>query len=331
MTALRVAVIEGGPSTEAEVSRASAAGVSAALSAAGHHVVRCALDGALPGRLQALAPEVVFPVVHGALGEDGALQGLLEVLGFSYVGSSVLASALGCDKVVAKKLFRDRQLPVAEELVVERGEDLHAAALRVRAALGLAVVVKPSAQGSAIGVSRIAAKASDADLSRALQAALELDPVALCERFVIGREITCGVLDAPALGPARALSPTEIFARSGDFYDFTSRYAAGGSAHCCPAELLPEVACEVQRVALAAHRALGCRDLSRADFVVGDGDDPGRITLLEVNTLPGMTATSLFPEAAAVAGVSMPSLCDALVRGALARGPRRFSQARELP
>ena len=331
MTPLRIAVIEGGPSSEAEVSRASAEGVRAALVLAGHEVVNCALDATLPGVLERLRPDVVFPIVHGAIGEDGCLQGMLEVLGVPYVGSAVLASALACDKVMAKRLFRAARLPVAEEALVERSEDLTAAAQRVRAELGAAVVVKPSGQGSAIGVTRVDALASNDELSRALQIALDFDAVALCERFVVGREITCGVLDTATLGPARALPPTEIFARASGFYDFTSRYAQGGSSHQCPAALPDHVLREVQRVALAAHRALGCRDLSRADFVVGDGSDPARITLLEVNTLPGMTRTSLFPEAAAVDGTAMPELCHALVLGALQRGVRHFGQARALP
>src|SRR5262249_6078176 len=131
--------------------------------------------------------------------------------------------------------------------------------------------------------------ASDADRVRALELSLSLDETALCERFVVGKEVTCGVLDAPALGASRALPPTEIVAKLADFYDFRSRYAAGGADHFCPARLEPPVIARVQEVALAAHRALGCRDLSRVDFVVGDGADPSKVTLLEVNTLPGMT------------------------------------------
>jgi D-alanine-D-alanine ligase len=201
----------------------------------------------------------------------------------------------------------------------------------VRNELGRAVVVKPQAQGSAIGVTRVQADASDDELARAFEIALALDEHALIERFVVGREVTCGVLDASSLGETRALPPTEIRAKAADFYDFRSRYGTGGSAHVCPAELGAHVSLEVQRVALAAHRALGCRDLSRADFVVGDGSDPNRVTLLEVNTIPGMTATSLYPEAAGVAGVTMQALCDGLARAAHARGLRRANAVVPLP
>ena len=328
---LEVAVVEGGPSTEAAVSRSSAAGVSAALEAAGHRVKRILLDPAVAVALADAEPDVVFPVVHGAVGEDGCLQGLLEVLGLPYVGSGVLASALGVDKILAKVVFRRYGLPVAEEAIVSRGSDLREAAARVRAALGAAVVVKPHAQGSGIGVSRVPRSASDDDLVRALEAALAVDEHALCERFVVGREVTCGVLDVATLGPARSLPPTEVVAKLGDYYDFRSKYGTGGSDHTCPAALSPSVYESVQRIALEAHRALGCRDLSRADFVVGDGDDRERVTLLEVNTIPGMTPVSLYPEAAAAAGIPMDRLCDALVRSAFERGVRTFSPAVPLP
>src|SRR5215471_7769352 len=327
---LSVCVIQGGPSSEAAVSRSSAAGIAGALSASGHKVKRLELDGSLPAALAEEKPDLVFPVVHGAVGEDGCLQGLLEVLGFAYVGSGVLASAVACDKLVAKTMFRARGLPVAEDLTVQRGEDLGAAAARVRRAFR-AVVVKPHAQGSAIGVTRIAAGASDADVVRALELSLSLDDVALCERFVEGKEVTCGVLDVPLLGASRALPPTEIVAKLADFYDFRSRYASGGADHFCPARLAPNVIARVQEVALAAHQALGCRDLSRVDFVVGDGDDAGNVTLLEVNTLPGMTPTSLYPEAAGIAGIPMAQLCDALARAAHQRGPRTWNAAVPMP
>jgi D-alanine-D-alanine ligase len=329
--ALAVAVIEGGPSTEAAVSRSSAAGVAAALAASGHRVTRLSLDASLPVALAAVGPDVVFPVVHGALGEDGCLQGLLEVLGLPYVGSGVLASALACDKLAAKTVFRSRGLPVAEDATVGRDEDPRKAAVRVRSVLGRSIVVKPHAQGSAIGVTRIPAHATDEDLVRALLYALSVDDVALCERFVVGREVTCGVIDVPSLGAARAFSPTEIIARLGDFYDFRSRYGTGGSEHVCPARLSAAATVAVREVALAAHQSLGCRDLSRVDFVVGDGDDADRVTLLEVNTLPGMTPTSLYPEAAVICGISMIYLCDALARGAKTRGARTFADVIPLP
>jgi len=169
-------------------------------------------------------------------------------------------------------------------------------------------------------VARIQSEEDDAVLDRALESAFAIDATALVERFVTGLEVTCGVLEDDA-GLAHALPPTLISARAAEWYDFKSRYGTGGSAHQCPAPFAAALIANIQTLAVAAHRALGARDLSRVDFVVRE-DGPEPVTLLEVNTLPGMTATSLFPEAAAVAGIPFVTLCDRLVRRAHAR-PRR--------
>jgi D-alanine-D-alanine ligase len=339
-----IAVIQGGPSSEAEVSRTSAAAVAAALGARGHRVERIELDGALPSKLATASFDLVFPVVHGALGEDGCLQGLLELLGLPYVGCGVLASSLAMDKPRAKVAFRAAGLPVAPELELlsprlagQPGAPADLAAwassqaARVRAELGRAVVVKPATQGSAIGVTRIFADDADEALAQAIASAFVFDDRLLCERFVVGREVTCGVTDVAALGGPRALPPTEIKAKLAEYYDFRSRYAPGGSDHTCPAALPPGVAERVQQIALAAHAALGCRDLSRADFVVGDGEDASAVTLLEVNTMPGMTATSLYPEAMGKAGHGFEAMCEALVSAALARASRRAVPVLPMP
>lgn len=328
MKPLHVAVVYGGASAEADVSRVSAEGVATALSAKGHRVARIELDKDLPQRLLAEGFDIVFPVAHGAFGEDGCLQGLLEVLGFPYVGSDVLASAMAADKAVAKKIFRAAGLPVAKDALVRRGEDLEGAARRIRKTLGDAVVVKPNAQGSAIGVSLIQADQSLEALVRALEGALLLDNIALCEEMVIGRELTCGVLDAPPFGEAFALPVTEIRAKFGEFYDFESKYAEGGSEHICPAEISAELMAKAQDIAKGAHLALGCRDLSRADFIAKDS---GEVILLEVNTMPGMTPVSLYPEAAKAAGISMQMLVDGLARAAFERGARRGAVAVAMP
>jgi D-alanine-D-alanine ligase len=190
--------------------------------------------------------------------------------------------------------------------------------------------VKPSSHGSAIGVTRLTEDASDADVARALEEVWELGDVAIVEHFARGREVTCGVLDLHGQ-EARALPPTEIASPKDAFYTYEARYAPGRSVHTCPADLGEELGREVRRVALAAHRALGCRDLSRADFVVGDGADGSRVTLLEVNTMPGMTATSLYPEEAAADGLPFPALCDAFVQSARARGSAPRVSPRPLP
>ncbi len=311
-----VAVVAGGPSSEAAVSRASAAGVARALEQAGHRVTRVELGRSTATALLAEPFDVVFPVTHGPLGEDGCLQGLLEVLDLPYVGSGVLASALSASKPEAKIMFARAGLPVAEQAIVRRGEDPARRVAELRSRLGRAIFVKPASGGSAIGVGRVLASDDDAVAIAAIGAAHAVEDLALVETLLVGDELTCGVLDDDG-GEPRALPPTLIQSRAGEWYDFKSKYAAGGSVHQCPAPLPADVLARLQAMAVTAHRAVGARDLSRVDFVVGDA-----ITVLEINTLPGMTATSLFPEAAAAAGIAFPELCDRLIRRALAR-PRR--------
>lgn len=330
--ALSVAVVQGGPSSEAEVSRASAASVAKALAAAGQRVVRLELDAYLADSLRTGGYEVAFPVTHGAVGEDGSLQGLLECLDIPYVGSGVLASALAMNKRAAKVMFADAGLPLAKGVTLARTveRDATRAAERALRELGEKVVVKPCSSGSAIGVTRFDGGASAIDLARALEAAWSLDDVVLVERFAPGREVTCGVLDVHGDPEgARALPPTEIRAAKDAFYTYQARYAPGRSEHLCPAPFEEALTRRIQEVAVAAHRALGCRDLCRADFVVGER--PEDVVLLEVNTLPGFTETSLYPEAAGVAGIPMPELCRSLAAGAHARGATPRNAAIPLP
>jgi D-alanine-D-alanine ligase len=348
---LSIAVVEGGASAEAEVSRASARAVAQALQECGHAVVRLELNVWLSESLRVGGFDVVFPVAHGATGEDGALQGTLEVLGLPYVGSGILASALAMDKVVARRLFALEGLPVARAIAVRRPVDAgtiaaesHAAATRALAEVGPRLVVKPSSQGSAIGVVRFDEVSSVADIADGVRAAWTLDEVALLEHFVRGRELTCGILDvlaldalhvrglpAPATPGPFALPPTEIVSPHDPFFSFEARYTPGRSVHVCPADIGDSLTEVVQAMSVAAYRALGCRDLCRVDFILGDQASTKTLTLLEVNTLPGFTPTSLYPEAAARAGVPLPRLCDALARAAHARGPTRRSGPRPLP
>ncbi len=335
---LAVAVIQGGPSTEAEVSRASALAVGKALSDAGHSVVRLELDAFLPESLRTGGYDVVFPVVHGRVGEDGSLQGLLEVLDLPYVGSDVLASAMAMHKRVARILFERAGLPVAKGVTLARGNARTAAECALRE-VGAGLVVKPSSHGSAIGVVRLETNAAASEVESALEAVWAIDDFAVVEHFARGREITCGVLEtegAAVAGATIGLPPTEILSPHDPFYTYEARYTPGRSRHICPANLDPQVARRVEDMAVAAHVALGCRDLSRVDFVVGDEDRPDTITLLELNTLPGMTGTSLYPEAAATPtatrrGAQMPELCDGLVTRAYRRGPARRLTARSMP
>lgn len=326
---LKVAVICGGPSPEADVSRKSAVGVVGALNSAGHTVSCHELNEQLAATLVQTKPDVVFPITHGAVGEDGCLQGLLEVLNLPYVGCAVLASAVAANKPVAKQLWRSRGLPVASELVVTRRDDVELAAEHARK-LGPAVVIKPAHGGSAIGVYHATETQPPSEWARCIREVLAIDEEALVEPKLTGLEVTCGVLeDKP--GEPRALPPTIIEPKRADFYDFVSKYAPGGSQHLCPAPLQPSTFARVQQLAVLAHRTIGARDLSRVDFFVDEQVAPAAITILEINTLPGMTATSLYPEAAGVVGLSFAELCDRLVKLAAARPVRPAPQVEQIP
>jgi D-alanine-D-alanine ligase len=322
MSGLSVAVVAGGPSAEAEVSRSSARGVSDALRTAGHEVSLFELDEALPGQLLSTHFDVVFPVTHGPLGEDGCLQGMLEVLRLPYVGSGVLASALAASKPHAKAQLAAAGVPVARQALLRAGENIEPHLREIRKELGAAIVIKPASGGSAIGVEIVPATMSDGDAVAAAKRCFVLEPLALVEVFLPGAEVTCGVLEEDA--GLRALPPTLIRPRAAAHYDFVSKYRAGGSEHVCPAPFAPALISRIQELALLTHQTLGCRDLSRVDFVVDTATDS--LFVLESNTLPGMTATSLFPEAARVAGIEFSVMCDRLIRRAAAR-PQRAAQA----
>lgn len=307
---LKVAVVQGGPSAEAEVSRASGAAVARALAAAGHRAKILELNQGLAAELLRISPDVVFPLAHGMQGEDGCLQGLLEILGLPYVGSGVRASAICSDKVSAKLVYRAAGLPVARQRVVQPGDIVTLSELR--AALGEKVIVKPAEGGSTLGMSRLVESASESDWQCARELALSHASHVLVEEYVSGIELTCGVLQLN--GAPQALPVTQIAAVATQWYDFESKYAPGGSRHQCPAPLSDELTRRVQEAAALAHQALGARHLSRTDLICRPD---GSFVLLETNTLPGMTDVSLFPEAAEVAGWAFPQLVKGLVEAAV--------------
>jgi D-alanine-D-alanine ligase len=308
----RVAVLMGGPSLEAEVSRTSAREVAAGLTQAGHEVVLVELDAATTATLTDFAPDVVFPALHGPPGEDGTVQGYLEILGLPYVGSDVHASAAAMDKFLAKAVFQRAGLPIADDLLFGPHVPVREAERRILDRFGDRVVIKPLRQGSAIGVTPVA---NGGDLGHGLEQALALGDGILVEPYVLGREITVGVLDLAGESPT-SFPVIEIITAADEWYDYTNRYSADGSRHVIPAPLGDQVNEALQQIAVDAHIALGCRDLSRADFIVTDNDE---IVLLEVNTLPGMTPTSLYPDGARAVGISFDSLMDSLIRSAIAR------------
>ena len=303
-----VAVLYGGISAEREVSLASGRQVIAALREAGYAVTPIEVGDDLRALIAALdpRPDAVFNALHGRFGEDGAIQGVLDWLGIPYTHSGVRASALAMDKAAAKAVFAAAGLPVA------RGRMVDIAELEHHDPLPLPYVVKPANEGSSVGVQIM----RQGDNRRAAVAAgWRFGPQAMVEEFIPGRELTVGVMGD------QALAVTEILAQAGAFYDYESKYAEGGSRHVVPAAIHPQASAQALQWALAAHRALGCRGATRADFRYDDTEgEPGRLVLLEVNTQPGLTPTSLLPEQAAHCGMDFPRLCAWMVEQAACRG-----------
>jgi D-alanine-D-alanine ligase len=308
---LKIAVINGGNSPEASVSRISAKGVIAALKENYKQVLGIELNASLSLNLDQFSPDIVVPILHGPPGEDGTLQGYLEILSYPYLGSGVHASAVAMDKVVAKHIFAEAGLPLAKQIVINQSDNIPAVVEKVIRLLGNDVVVKPATQGSTLGITLV----SDANcLHNAIISALEFDNKVLIEERIFGREITVGVLETDE-GPI-AFPVIDIVTPDDVFYDFKRKYTEGLSRHIVPAEMTPEQTKRLKRMAIDAHTALGCRDLSRADFIVPNADEE---VLLEVNTLPGMTPTSLYPDGAKAYGLSFEALMLHLVERVLAR------------
>lgn len=305
-----IVVVCGGTSAEAEVSRVSGQKVFEALREKYEHTYLVELNASLPLELAKIRATLVFPILHGPPGEDGSLQGMLEVLGIPYVGSGVLASALAINKPYAKRLFEANGLRTAPEVLVHQGDDLESAVRRITELIGGNVVVKPSSQGSALGVSF---PANERELKYAIEVARGFGGAVLVEKRFRGKEITVGILDDHTL---QALPVIEIRTPEDTWYDFEHRYTPGLSDHIIPASLPEPQYSMAQDMAMRAHRVLGCRHLSRADFVAPENEIP---ILLEINTLPGMTPTSLYPDAANAVGITFVDLVDRLVLAALPR------------
>jgi D-alanine-D-alanine ligase len=334
---MRITVLTGGTSSERDVALASAAEVVAALRSRGHRVtvvdtatgVLSAADeaarltpgvGVAPPPLADLAvldrgvavatlgnlpahreAEVIFLALHGGWGEDGTLQAVLETLGVPYTGSGPLASGMAMDKDVAKRLFRDAGIPTAGWLMAPATADA------VAARLGWPVVVKPSKQGSTVGLSIVT---SAEGLPAAITEAERFDDEVMIEQFVPGRELTVGILDGEALAVGEIIPQHEIF-------DYECKYTPGMSQEIFPADLPAAVAAECRRLGVLAHEALKLRGYSRVDFRLAPD---GLMYCLEVNTLPGLTRTSLLPQSAAAVGIDFPELCERICRLALAGG-----------
>ncbi|MCL2883772.1 MAG: D-alanine--D-alanine ligase [Coriobacteriia bacterium] len=312
----RIALLAGGRFSEREVSLASGSSAHAALDAYGHTVRD--FDPAAADFAQQLkdwAPEVVFIALHGRDGENGGIQGFLETLGLAYTGSGVLASALAMDKEKSKLFYQHIGLSTPASCTVTNDQMLQGCEQQIISTLGLPCVIKPVDEGSSVNVAIVR---DEPGLRPALSHALSLNSRLLVEKYIIGTEVTASVVsgydDALLALPVIEIVPTA------EFYDYRSKYAQGGSEHFCPARLPAVVLERCQEAAKQAHRVLGCSGASRSDFIVSPDGTPW---IIETNTIPGMTQTSLLPQAAEHMGISADLLYTHLVETAIQKNNRR--------
>ncbi len=292
----------GGPSSEREVSLSTGRGCVKALRGEGYQVVEVDCGPDLPAVLADLKPDVCFNALHGRWGEDGCVQGLLEWLRIPYTHSGVLASALAMDKTRTKEVYRAHGLPVAESVIAPK------AAVMAHHVLAPPYVVKPNNEGSSVGVYLVETGANAPP-----QLSDEMPEHVMVEAFVKGRELTCSVMGDGPDDPG-ALTVTDIL--TDGWYDYDAKYKPGGSRHVVPAEVPPEIFDACMAMATTAHRILGCRGVSRTDFRWDEEQGMDGLILLETNTQPGMTPTSLTPEQAALMGYDFGALCRWLVEDA---------------
>ena len=308
---MNVAVLKGGRSLERSVSLRSGAQVQEALARLGHEVLGVDADEQLMPQLLSLAPQAAFIALHGRDGEDGTVQGLMEAIGLPYTGSAPAACMRATNKLLAKLLMLEAGIPtppfhaLREESIKELGAG--AALPSIHGAIGFPLVVKPAHGGSALGVKFAR---SEAELPAAMVGAFSYDDTVLLERFVRGRDLAVSVLGA------RALPVVEAVPREEHFYDYESRYEIGMTTFVCPAELPASTGERAQQLALETYRLLGCHGVARIDLLL-DGD--GALWVLEANVVPGMTETSLLPQAADAAGIGFDELMERILASAFTR------------
>lgn len=300
MRRLNITVMYGGDSAEREVSIRSGTAVAKALASLGHNVM--AVDPREPDWVIPSGTDVIFLALHGTSGEDGKIQEQLEKIGIPYTGCGVEASRIGFDKIETKKRCVQNNIPTAQYFVVNSTEADFPRGWQ------FPVVIKPARQGSSVGL-QIVEKPQQWKM--ALIKALEFDSEAIVEQFIKGREVTVAILDQKPL-PVVEIKP------SSGVYDYTSKYTVGATEYICPAKIEPQLIRRIEDAALRTFNAVGARDYARVDIILC-GQTP---YVLEINTLPGMTETSLFPKAAAAAGISYPQLCEKMVELALRRSPK---------
>lgn len=298
----KIIVLMGGPSKEAEVSRRTGAAIAEALESKGYNAQTLELNPRTVLKdIESLGGEIVFNAIHGRYGEDGALQGLLEMAEIPYTGSGIMAHAVGMNKKVSKDVFKGANIPTATSESfngnLESAEDIIG---HIRKQFTIPVVVKSATQGSSIGVTIVR---DEAQLEDAVTEALKYDPILVVEQFLDGREFTVSVLDG------KALSVIEIRPYSGE-YDYTSKYTVGATEYLVPAPISEEMTAEMQRIGELVYREVQGSGVIRVDIMTDHADD---MYVLEYNTVPGMTATSLVPKAAKEMGIDFPTLCEKIL------------------
>lgn len=305
-----VAVVMGGPSEEREISRVTGGAIAEALQSKGYNIIKLELEpSGVTAQLQELGVKAVFNAVHGMYGEDGRLQSLLEAAGIPYTGCGVLASAVSMDKAATKRFLLAEGISTPKSRIFSRQEleDIPACVQRLEQEFSLPVVVKAAAQGSSIGVEIVRSKER---LAGALTDAAAYSAGVLAEEFISGRELTVAVMERD--GVAQAL-PVILIAPHSGAYDFHSKYTKGATDYLVPAPLTEEVTARMQQLALQTYRTLGLSGVARIDIILDDAD---RGYVLEANTVPGMTPTSLVPKAARAVGMEFPELCELILQGA---------------
>lgn len=310
---IKVGVLIGIKSSESEIAKKTAQNVSSALRLKGYNVVEIPIDEKLVENLKREKIDVAFISAHGIFGEDGTVQGLLELLGIPYVGSRVLASALALNKIMSKKIFTYEGIPTPKWITLSKKDieekDIDEI-LKILETFKFPLAVKPSSQGSTIGFSQVQ---GENDLLHSLENAFKYDNEVIIEEFIKGKEITASIFDCEK---TICFPLIEIIPKSkSGVYDYFAKYTPGMSDHIIPARLSSETYKKVQELGIKAHKALGCRHFSRVDMIVEDKTE--KIYVLEVNTIPGMTATSLYPEACKAYGIDFPELLHLLIEKAL--------------
>ncbi|MTI14690.1 D-alanine--D-alanine ligase family protein [Sansalvadorimonas verongulae] len=308
-----IVILCGGPSSEAAVSRLSAGRIQGLMERHYDHLHVLELDKHVARELERINPDVVFPLLHGPFGEDGTIQGLLDIMGIPYIGSGVRASAVTMDKYFTKQIIAPMGISLARSRLFHKKGGIDNAADTTIQSLGLPVVIKPRSQGSTIAIS---AAATRQELVEAFERAFDVEPWVMAEEFIKGREITVSVLDRPM---PTALPVLEVRTSGNSWFDYDHKYTPGLSEHLLPAPIPESQYRYCQEWAVRVHNELGLQDLSRADFIVPESGEP---VFLETNSMPGMTPTSMLPDAVEHAGLTMLNVISTMVENALNRGSR---------